>query len=182
MAGNSAAVSVEGIVYIAINSFFHSTLTFTSQNYGAHNFKRMKKGFIISMATSIGVGIVISIIFTRFSGFFLSFYTDTNIVKNIGMMRMKRVCSLYFLCGLMEVAAGGLRGMGVAVRSMLTCVVGVCLVRVIAVTIGAPYNEVSDLNILYSSYPVSWVITTTILTSFFFAILKNREKRFNQEL
>lgn len=182
MAGNSAAVSVEGIVYIAMNAFFHSTLTFTSQNYGAHNFKRIKKGFIISMATALGFGIVISIIFTKFSGFFLSFYTDTDIVENIGIMRMQRVCALYFLCGLMEVAGGGLRGMGVAVRSMITCVVGVCLVRVIAVVAGAPYNEISDLNILYNSYPVSWTITTIILTAFFFAILRKREKNFKEKV
>ena len=90
---------------------------------------------------------------------------------------MQIVCALYFLCGIMEVATGAIRGMGVAMRSMITCIVGVCCVRLTAVIIGAPYKEINDLKILYYSFPVSWTITTIILTILFFAVLKNREKK-----
>lgn len=176
MAGNSAAVSVEGFVYIALNSFFHATLTFVGQNYGAHDFKRIRKGFLISMAASFCVGVVISTVFSCFSRYLVGIYTDSAGVCDAGVMRMRIICSVYFLCGMMEVATGALRGMGVAVRSMLTCVVGVCLVRAVAVVIGMPFETVSDLKILYYSYPVSWILTTSILTSLFFIILKKREK------
>lgn len=179
MAGNSAAVSVESMVYIALNSFFHATLTFIGQNYGAHDFKRIRKGFITSMVLSLCVGIVISNIFTLFSRTLISFYTDSSTVSDVGVMRMGIICSMYFLCGMMEVATGGLRGMGVAVRSMLTCVVGVCFVRLTAVIIGAPYKEVSDLKILWYSFPVSWLLTTAILTVLFFMVVRNREKEWN---
>lgn len=179
MAGNSAAVSVEGMVYIALNSFFHATLTFIGQNYGAHDFKRIRKGFITSMTLALCVGIVVSTVFTFFSRTLISFYTDSSTVSDVGVMRMGIICSMYFLCGMMEVATGALRGMGVAVRSMLTCVFGVCLVRSVAVVIGAPYKEVSDLKILYYSYPVSWILTTAILTILFFMVIRNREKEWN---
>ena len=177
MAGNSAAVSVEGMVYIAMNAFFHSTLTFVGQNYGAHNFKRIRKGFLVSIAILLVVGGTLSTVVSRCAGFFVGFYTDIPEVKAIGVMRMQIVCALYFLCGIMEVATGAIRGMGVAMRSMITCIVGVCCVRLTAVIIGAPYKEINDLKILYYSFPVSWTITTIILTILFFAVLKNREKK-----
>ena len=176
MAGNSAAASVEGMVYIAMNAFFHATLTFVGQNYGAHNFKRIRKGFLVSMAISFVVGSVLSTVVSRCAGFLVGFYTNIPEVRDIGVMRMQIVCALYFLCGLMEVATGAIRGMGVAIRSMITCVVGVCFVRIVAVMMGAPYKEVPDIKILYYSFPVSWAITTTILTILFFTIVRCREK------
>ncbi len=178
MAGNSAASSVEGIVYIAMNSFFHATLTFTGQNYGAHNFKRMRKGYWTALGTSAVFGIILSVVFSRFSEFFLKFFTDKPQVISYGADRMRYICSLYFLCGLMEVGAGALRGMGVAFRSMFTCLVGVCGIRLIMTIIGAPYHKAEDLHILYASYPISWTVTAAALGIFFFAILKNREKKY----
>ncbi len=182
MAGNSAASSVEGIVYIAMNSFFHATLTFIGQNYGAHNFKRMRKGYWTALCTSAVFGVVLSIVFSSFAEFFLQFFTDKPQVIEYGADRMSYICSLYFLCGLMEVGAGALRGMGVAFRSMFTCLVGVCGIRLVMTIIGAPYHNAEDLHILYASYPISWIVTAVALGIFFFAISKTREKKWlNQE-
>lgn len=177
MAGNSAASSVEGIVYIAMNSFFHATLTFVGQNYGAHDFKRIRKGFWTAFCTSAVFSFLLSITFSSFAEFFLKFYTDKPEVIKIGADRMHIICGLYFLCGLMEVGAGSLRGMGVAFRSMITCLIGACGIRLVMTIMGAPYSKAEDLKILYFSYPVSWIITTIALGVVFFTILRNREKK-----
>lgn len=176
MAGNSAATSVEGMVYIAMNSFFHATLTFVGQNYGAHDFKRIRKGYWTSFCIAAVFGALISTVVSAFAPFFLSFYTDSASVMEIGVQRMSVVCATYFLCGLMEVGTGALRGMGVATRAMITCLIGACGVRLVMTVIGAPYSQPSDLIILYSSYPISWVLTATALAILFFTISKNREK------
>lgn len=176
MAGNSAASSVEGMVYIAMNSFFHATLTFVGQNYGAHNFRRIRKGYWTSLGIAAVFGILISTVVSTFASFFLNFYTDSARVMEIGIQRMSIVCATYFLCGLMEVGTGALRGMGVATRAMITCLIGACGVRLVMTVIGAPYRQASDLKILYSSYPISWVLTSIILAVLFFSISKNREK------
>ena len=176
MAGNSAASSVEGIVYIAMNSFFHATLTFMGQNYGAHNFERMKKGFWTAFGICAVFSILLSATFSSFSEFFLQFYTDKPEVIEIGANRMHIVCAFYFLCGLMEVGAGALRGMGVAFRSMITCLVGACGIRLVMTIMGAPYSKAEDLKILYIAYPISGVVTAIALGILFFTILRNREK------
>lgn len=176
MAGNAAASSIEGMVYIALNSFFHATLTFVGQNYGAHDFNRMKKGYWTSFCIALGFGLIISTIVSAFAPFFLGFYTDSAETIAVGQLRMKYVCGLYFLCGIMEVGTGALRGMGVATRAMITCLVGACGVRLLMTIIGAPYSVAQDLEILYVSYPISWVLTGTVLAIFFFVILRSREK------
>ena len=177
MAGNSAAASAEGIVYVAMNSFFHATLTFVGQNYGAHDFKRIRKGFWTAFCTSAVFSFLLSTTFSCFAEFFLKFYTDKPEVIKIGANRMHIVCGFYFLCGLMEVGAGALRGMGVAFRSMLTCLVGACGIRLVMTIMGAPYSSAEDLRILYISYPVSWIVTAISLGVVFFTILRNREKK-----
>lgn len=177
MAGNSAAASVEGIVYIAMNSFFHATLTFTGQNYGAHNFKRMRQGYRAAIAVSLVFGVVLSTVFSYFSEFFLQFFSDKAEVIAYGADRMRYVCTLYFLCGVMEVGAGALRGMGVAYRAMFTCLIGACGIRLVMTILGSPFHTAEDLHILYVSYPISWIVTAVALGIFFLTIAKSREKK-----
>jgi len=182
MAGNSAASSVEGMVYVALNSFFHATLTFVGQNYGAHNFKRIRQGYWTALVTSLVFGSVISAVVYFLAPFFLSFYTNSEEVIKIGVQRMSFVCALYFLCTAMEVGSGALRGMGIANRAMITCLIGACGTRLVMTVIGAPYKKASDLIILYASYPLSWVLTAIALATLFFTILRNREKKWlNQQ-
>ncbi len=180
MAGNSAASSIEGVVYIAMNAFFHATLTFVGQNYGAHDFKRIRRGFGAGLVSAFVVGITVGGIVVNFSSFFAGFYTDTPYVIDVACQRLRYICTAYFLCGIMEVGAGGLRGLGVATRAMLICVVGACGVRIITTILASPYKTVSDLIPLYLSYPVSWIITAALLISTFFLILRNREKEWER--
>lgn len=182
MAGNSASSSIEGIVYIAMNTFFHATLTFIGQNYGAHDFKRIRRGFWTGFVTSLTVGVVVGLLVVSLDRFLVSFYTDISHVMDIACERLRYICLSYFLCGIMEVGTGSLRGIGVATRAMIVCVVGVCGVRVFTVMTNAPYNEVADLIPLYLSYPISWIITTTMLVSMFFLILRKREKEWLQHI
>lgn len=182
IAGNSAAASIEGMVYIAMNSFFHSILTFTGQNLGAHKFDRIKKGFWTTFGNSMIFGIILSQSVLLLSPLLLRLYTNSDVVIKFGEMRMSVICATYFLCGLMEVATGALRGIGVANRAMFTSLVGVCGVRLLMTYLGAPYKESSDLKFLFYSYPVSWVITGGVLMIFFFTIIKSREKKWQEHL
>lgn len=179
MAGNSASSSVEGMVYIAVNAFFHSTLTFVGQNYGAHDFKRVRKGVFTSLFIAMTFGAALSFAVSSFAEFFLGFYTASKAVMRIGAQRMHIVCAAQFICGLMEVGTGALRGMGVAVRSMIVCLLGACGLRLVMTIIGAPYKAAADLIILYYSYPISWVLTTVALITLFLVICNHREKEWN---
>lgn len=182
IAGNSAASSIEGIVYIAMNAFFHAALTFTGQNLGAHKFKRIRQGFWTTFCISFIFGFILSQSVLWFSPLLLRMYTDSEVVVAVGNVRMSVICATYFLCGLMEVATGSLRGLGVANRAMFTSLVGVCGVRLLMTYMGAPYKEAADLKFLFYSYPISWILTGGVLMIFFFAIINSREKKWNAHI
>ena len=159
MAGNASAGSIEGIVYISMNAFHQAALTFVSQNYGAHNFERIKKGMIASCVTVTMGGLMLGSAVVFFGKELLSLYSDVPDVIATGRIRLMYICLPYFLCGLMEVGVGGLRGIGASIMPMAVTIIGVCGVRIIAVMLGRPYETIQDLDILYISYLVSWFIT-----------------------
>lgn len=182
IAGNSAAASIEGMVYIAMNSFFHAILTFTGQNLGAHKFDRIKKGFWTTFCISMIFGIILSQSVLLLSPLLLNLYTNSDVVIKFGEMRMGIICATYFLCGLMEVGTGSLRGLGVANRAMFTSLIGACGLRLVMTYLGAPYKEAEDLKFLFYSYPISWILTGVALMIFFFSIVKSREKKWKEHL
>ena len=86
------------------------------------------------------------------------------------MLRLKYVCSLYCLCGVMDVMVGALRGLGYSVVPMIVSMVGACGVRLLWVaTVFQVYHTPA---VLYLSYPVSWTITAAVHIGFFFCIRK----------
>ena len=182
IAGNSAAASIEGMVYIAMNSFFHAVLTFTGQNLGAHRFDRIKKGFWTTFGISMVFGIILSQSVLLLSPWLLRLYTDSDAVMEFGEIRMSIICATYFLCGIMEVGTGALRGLGVANRAMFTSLIGACGLRLVMTCLGAPYKKAEDLKFLFYSYPISWILTGGVLMIFFFAIVNSREKKWAKYL
>ncbi len=157
MAGNSAASSVESFEYTLMNSFHQSALSFTGQNVGAKQPERINKinGICALMVTAVGVlcGIVINLFGTQL----LSIYNTDPTVISYGLIRFSVVARFYFLCGVMEVLLGGLRGMGNSFIPMLSSVIGVCGLRV--VWIYTVFAADRSLYILYWSYPVTWIVT-----------------------
>lgn len=166
VAGNTAASNVEGIIYTAMNSFYHSAISFVGQNYGAGKLKRIKKIMLYCVINVTIVGFVLSTIVLMFSEALLGFYGTTGEQIQFGIVRLQYVCKFYFLCGIMDTFVGVLRGMGYAFVPMIVSLSGACLFRVIWVyTIFEHYRT---LESLYVSYPISWTLT---LSTHFICIL-----------
>lgn len=157
MAGNAASGNLEGFVYTSMNAVSQATVTFTSANFGGKEYKRVKKIFWYTAGLVIAVGLLISGIIMLFSTQLISLYNSDPDVIAIGIERIFSICSLYFLCGLMEVCVGQLRGIGYSFMPMIVTLCGVCLVRV--VWIYTVFQANPSLDILYLSYPVTWTIT-----------------------
>ena len=182
MSANGAASSIENIHYVAINAFFHAMIAFIGQNVGAKRFDRIKKSFWIGLAASGIFGFALSMVLIVFAEPLMGIYVDSKEVIKIGAERMIIVGGTQFLCGFMEIGTGSLRGLGVASRSMFTCLIGSCGVRLLMNWMFYPYNEPKDLVPLYCSYPISWIITSVALVIFFFSIVNSREKKWKEKL
>ena len=131
MAGNSAASNVEGFVYMSMNAFYQSAISFTSQNVGAGKMERINKILITSQLLVIMVGLVMGNGVVLFAEELLGFYSKSPEVIAAGTVRLKYICSLYALCGMMDVMVGMLRGLGYSVMPMMVSLLGACALRLI---------------------------------------------------
>ena len=98
----------------------------------------------------------------------------------MGVIRTSVMALPYFLCGMMDVMVGGLRGMGNSFVPMIISIVGVCVFRVGWVYTVFAANR--TLPVLYMSYPVSWTITGLAHFVCFLFVKKKLTKRIQGEL
>lgn len=161
VAGNSAAGNIEGFIYIAMNSFYQAAQTFTGQNVGGKKYERINKVFLNCIVMVTLTGLVIGNILYYFADPLLNIYLPGNEPAiQYGIARMGIIAVTYFLCGIMEVFSGMLRGMGESVMPMAVSMVGSCLLRVVWIyTVFAAHRT---LPVLYLSYPVSWAVTESV--------------------
>lgn len=174
IAGNSAAANIEGFIYTSMNSFHHTALTFTGQNYGAGKYKRIGRVVLCCTALVTVVGAGLGGMAYVFGDKLMSIYSADPAVIDSGITRMSVICTTYFLCGLMDVMVGILRGMGRSFTPMAVSVVGACGLRILWIYTVFAANR--TLTVLYMSYPVSWLITFAAHMICYF-IVYNKIKR-----
>ncbi len=157
MAGSAAGANLEGFVYMAMNSIYQACVSFTSQNVGANKPDRIGKVLANCLGLVAVIGIVMGNVFYIFGERLVGVYTSEPDTIQYGVQRMAIICTLYFLCGCMDVICGSLRGMGYSTVPMIVSIVGACGLRIIWIlTIFRVYHS---LTVLYISYPVTWFIT-----------------------
>ena len=157
VAGNSTAANLEGFVYVAMNAFHQAAVTFTSANVGAGRHSRIRKvmGASVLLVTVVGIGI--SLVFYLLRYVLLGLYSPDPEVVMAGMERFKLILATYWMCGIMDVLCGVMRGMGAALMPMIVAVTGACAFRIFWIYAILPLNN--TLLMLYYSYPVSWILT-----------------------
>ena len=157
MAGNTAASNIEGFVYVSMNSLHQTCISFTSQNFGAGKFKRIKMVLINCLIIVTITGLVLGNSAYFFGKFLLSAYNNEAEVISYGLIRLSIISTMYFLCGLMDVMVGAMRGIGYSILPMIVSLVGACGLRI--VWIYTVFVKFRTLDILFISYPVTWTIT-----------------------
>ena len=131
MAGNTAASNIEGFVYVSMNSLHQTCISFTSQNFGAGKFKRIKKVLINCLVIVAITGLVLGNSAYFFGKYLLSAYNNEAEVISYGLIRLSIISTMYFLCGLMDVMVGAMRGIGYSILPMIVSLVGACGLRIV---------------------------------------------------
>ena len=160
MAGNTAAANLEGFSYAAMNAIYQTALSFTSQNMGAKQYKRINQITVRSMALVLVIGMTIGWSIFLLGEPLLGIYSSSSEVIEYGMIRMKFIFTVHFLCGMMDVMVGCLRGMGYSIMPMIVSLTGACAFRVIWIL--TIFAARPTLGTLYISYPISWLLTMSV--------------------
>ena len=157
MAGYTAANNIFGFLYVSVNSITQACMSFTSQNYGAGRKKRMDRVLLECMLLSVVSALILGSSAYLFGPEILQIYTTDPAVIACGMEIMLYTTVTYFLCGLMDLFPGALRGMGHSAVPMILSVIGTVGTRI--VWIYGIFPQHRSLKILFISYPASWIIT-----------------------
>ena len=175
MAGNTAASNIEGFVYVSMNSLHQTCISFTSQNFGAGKFKRIKMVLINCLIIVTITGLLLGNSAFFFGKYLLSAYNKEPAVISQGLTRLSIISTMYFLCGLMDVMVGAMRGIGYSILPMIVSLIGACGLRILWIyTIFAQFRT---LDILFISYPVTWTVTfLSHLTCYFIVTRKYKDK------
>ena len=160
VAGNGVACNIEGFVYTAMNAQHQADMTFASQNYGAGKPDRVKRTLWCCLGVVTAIGLSMGLLILLFGRPLLGLYNQEPEVIAKGMIRMGIIMPTYFLCGLMDVMVGQLRGVGYSIMPMIVSLTGACLLRIVWILTVFAQNH--DLTVLYMSYPVSWFVTFVI--------------------
>ena len=160
MAGNGAASSISDFVSNVIVAIYQGCLTFTSQNVGAKKIRRVPKILGVCEVLAVGLGFLAGECAYRAGRTLLSIYASDPQVIEAGMIKLGTVTRFYFLYGMMEVIVGSLRGMGASIVPMIVSLMGVCVFRIFWImTVFQTYHTI---EILFYSYPISWLLTGVI--------------------
>lgn len=157
MAGYTAANNILGFLYVSVNSVTQACMSFTSQNYGVRKFKRMDKVLANCAILSIIVSVVIGCGSYLLGHQILGIYTKQEDVIQCGMEILSISTIPYFLCGLMDMIPGSMRGVGYSAVPMILSIIGTVGTRL--VWIYGVFPEHRSLYVLFMSYPVSWGLT-----------------------
>lgn len=173
MAGATAAQNIESFVYASMNSIYQTNLSFTAQNLGARKYSRINLILKDCLITVALIGLVMGIGAVMLDPWLLRFFTTDAEVVRYGQERLLVVCGPYFLCGIMDVMVGSLRGLGYSVIPMFVSLIGACGLRIVFILTLFRLPYFHSLNWLYMSYPITWSIT---FTAHFITFLRVRRK------
>lgn len=176
IAGMTAAGSWENISYIVANAIGTAAVSFVGQNLGGKKLDRIRRTNTICIVMGCICSLVISACLLIFSRWLLSVFNTDPEVLDFGVMRFRIIVPLLFICALMEVITGTLRGLGHSLSPSLMTVFCVCVLRVI--WIFTVFRSYPTLEILLASYPITWIINTAGLIFLLKYVMKKITCRF----
>lgn len=176
VAGSSVTSSITDFYNVTLNSLYQSSIVFTSQNYGATKFERIKKTILICMVYTAGLWAIQAAI-TRFGGQFLIglYAPDDPLAAQWAWRKLSAIGYTYGILGLMNVMSGALRGIGESLVNMAMSIVGVCGIRLVWIL--TVFRAIGTFESLFMCYPLSWLGTLLLHTVMFVIIYKKKKGR-----
>lgn len=158
MSANTAGGNINGFMATAVTGFGTAVINFTGQNMGAKKYRRVREVIFTCFKISAVLGLVLGIGTYIFGRPLLSIYiTDSPEAIAYGFTRMKFMCIPYVFYATYDVFSASLRGLGKSALAMTMSLCCICLARVVWIyTVFAAFRSP---EVLYLSYPVTWLLT-----------------------
>lgn len=159
ISGNTAAANIDSFIYVAFNAFYQANVAFTSQNYGAGRWERLRPIAVCCVGCSAVTALVLGVGSFLAGETLLSIYTRSEAVIAAGMVRMAIVALPYVLGSLMDAIVGSIRGMGYSVLPMVVTMLGACGLRILLIATVFQLPRYHTVETIYLTYPITWTVT-----------------------
>ncbi len=179
MAGASYSSQVENYVNTAMTGVATALITIVGQNYGAKNYERIKKAISYGVIINVVMGLILG-----FGAFLLlkpivGLITQDQVVIDYAFTRFSAIGLFYFLCGTMNVLSYSLRALGKSVTAMVIAIFSACIFRI--VWLDVMYALTKSFYLIYTAFPVSWIITILCYLCVLIPYIKKLKKTFNEQ-
>lgn len=155
-----AHAKIEGFAFLPINAFTMAITTFVSQNLGASEYDRARKGARFGILAAVGLAEIIGIIVFSFSSSLISLFDSNPAVVEIGTQCQRTITLFYFLLSFSHAIAAVCRGAGKAVVPMVVMLSVWCIFRIIYII--TVMRLTGNLNLIFWAYPITWFISSII--------------------
>ena len=178
VAGNAAALNVEGFLYCIEGSLQQATMSFTSQNLGAGKRERLPRILITASACMAAASVLIVVVCSLFGESVLGIYSQTPEVLEVANLRLGFMSKMYGLAGMMDILVGALRGMGQSVIPMIISLIGVCGFRLVWIATVFQIPAYHHILTIYTAYPVTWAITALTQLTCWLILMRRLNKTY----
>ena len=160
MAAYGAYSKLEGFAFLPVTSFTMALTTYVSQNLGAGEYDRAKKGSRFGIITSLLLAELIGVLMYLFAPQLTAIFTETPEVIALGVEQARTISLFYCLLAFSHAVASVCRGAGKAFVPMTIMLVFWCVVRIAYIT--TVMHFVHDIQYIYWAYPITWSLSSIV--------------------
>lgn len=153
MAAWAAFGKIDSIFWMICSAFGISITTFVGQNYGAGKWERVRKGTKQCLYMALITAVILSAVLMAAGRFLFGIFTTDASVVEVGLRMMQMISPTYFLFVFIEIYSGALRAQGHVLVATIMTMTGVCLLRIVWVTVIVPKGTLEQI---IACYPITW--------------------------
>ncbi len=165
MAAWTAYGKIDSVFWMINSSFGIALTTFVGQNFGAGKWERVRKGTRVCLGMAVGTAVCLTAVLMLAGRFLLGIFTGDAQVVEIGLIMMRSIAPAFVMFVFIEIFSGSLRAQGYTFVTTIISVLGVCVFRIIWVSLIPPGQ---GLQRIVACYPISWIMCATLVSAYYF--------------
>ena len=165
VAGCGTYSKLEGFAFLPITCYTMALTTFVSQNLGAGQHDRAKKGSVFGIFSCVIIAELIGVALLIFARPLLAFFTNNEAAIEVGIRQIRVEALFYCVLAFSHCIAAIMRGAGKPMIPMFVMLGAWCVLRVAYISIVVPI--VGESWVIFSAYPLTWTCSSIVFLIFY---------------
>ena len=165
MAGCGSYAKIEGFGFLPVTCFAMGLATFVSQNLGAKQYDRVRRGARFGLLCSVIAAEAVGAIIFFAAPFLISLFNSDPDVVRYGTVQAQTEVFFYGFLALSHCMAGILRGAGKAMVPMVTMLSVWCVLRIAYISLMV--RLIPNIQVVFTAYPLTWFLSSVIFIIYY---------------